>query len=107
MVVTGTDAVGGSSPNLHVELQLLVQRADFTPLEAIRAATFDAARVLGLAGEVGSLAAGRRADLVVMARNPAEDIRNSQTVLMVMRGGVVHERADPMPVPPLAEGPRR
>lgn len=107
MVVAGTDAIGGSSPNLHVELQLLVQRAGFTPLEAIRAATFDAARVLGLAGEVGSVAAGSRADLVVMARNPAEDIRNSQTVLMVMRGGVVHERTDPMPVPPLAEAPRR
>lgn len=107
MVLAGTDAVGGSSPNLHVELQLLVSRAGFSPLEAIRAATFDAARALGVAGTVGSIAVGRRADLVVLARSPADDIRNTQTVLMVMRGGIVQERIDPMPVPPLAEAPRR
>lgn len=107
MVLAGTDAVGGSSPNLHVELQLLVTRAGFSPLEAIRAATFDAARALGVAGTVGSIAVGRRADLVVLARSPADDIRNTQTVLMVMRGGIVQERIDPMPIPPLAEAPRR
>jgi imidazolonepropionase-like amidohydrolase len=107
MVLAGTDAVGGSSPNLHVELQLLVARAGFSPLDAIRAATFDAARALGIAGTVGSITVGRRADLVVLVRNPADDIRNTQTVLMVMRNGVVQERTDPMPVPPLAEAPAR
>jgi hypothetical protein len=107
MVLAGTDAIGGSSPNLHVELQLLVARAGFSPLDAIRAATFDAARALGIAGTVGSIAVGRRADLLVLARNPADDIRNSQSVLMVMRAGAMHERTDPMPVPPLAEAPGR
>jgi hypothetical protein len=106
-VVTGTDAIGGSSPNLHVELQLLVTRAGFSPLQAIRSATFDAARALGLADTEGSVAAGRRADLEVLVRDPVEDIRNTQTILMVLRGGVVHELIDPMPTPPLAEAPRR
>lgn len=100
-VVTGTDAIGGSSPNLHAELQFFVQRARFTPLQAIRAATLDAARAVGLGDVAGSIAVGRRADLVVLVRNPADDIRNTQTVAMVIRGGVVHERTDPMPVPPL------
>lgn len=106
-IITGTDAIGGSSPNLHVELQLLVGRAGFTPLQALRAATVDAAQAIGLGQETGQIAVGRRADLVVLARNPAEDIRNTQTVLMVLRDGVVHERTDPMPVPPLAEAPGR
>lgn len=106
-VITGTDAIGGSSPNLHVELQLLVHRAGFTPLQALRAATVDAAQAIGLGQETGRIAVGRRADLVVLARNPAEDIRNTQTVLMVLRNGVVLERTDPMPVPPLGEAPGR
>jgi len=106
-VVTGTDAIGGSSPNLHAELQFFVRRARFTPLQAIRAATFDAARAVGLGDVAGHIAVGRRADLVVLVRNPADDIRNTQTVTMVIRGGVVHERTDPMPVPPLAEPPVR
>jgi imidazolonepropionase-like amidohydrolase len=106
-VVTGTDAIGGSSPNLHAELQFFVRRARFTPLQAIRAATLDAARAVGLGDVAGQIAVGRRADLVVLVRNPADDIRNTQTVTMVIRGGVVHERTDPMPVPPLAEAPGR
>lgn len=104
-ILAGTDAVGGSSPNLHVELQLLVERAGLSPLEAIRAATFNAARALGLAGEIGSIAVGRRADLVVLDGNPADDIRNTQTVRAVVRRGVVFERTEPMPVPPLGSPP--
>lgn len=106
-VATGTDALGGSSPNLHVEMQLLVERAGFTPLQALRAATFDAARALGLAETVGRVQVGRQADLVVLARDPVADIRNTQTVILVLRAGVVHERTDPMPVPPLAAAPGR
>src|SRR5690606_17993922 len=104
-ILAGTDAVGGSSPNLHVELQLLVERAGLSPLEAIRAATFNAARALGLAGEIGSIAVGRRADLVVLDGNPADDIRNTQTLRAVVRRGVVFERTEPMPVPPLGSPP--
>lgn len=104
-IIAGTDAIGGSSPNLHVELQLLVERAGLTPLQAIRAATFDAARAIGIADQVGSIVVGRQADLVVLDGNPADDIRNTQTISVVIRGGVVHERTEPMPVPPLAEPP--
>jgi imidazolonepropionase-like amidohydrolase len=106
-IVAGTDALGGSSPNLHAELQLLVSRAGLTPLQAIRAATFDAARALGAAGAVGSIATGRRADLVILERNPADDIRNTLTVSIVLRNGIVHRRTEPMPVPPLAQAPVR
>lgn len=106
-IVAGTDALGGSSPNLHVELQLLVRRAGLRPVEAIRAATFNAARALGKAGDIGSIQIGRAADLVVLEQNPAVDIRNTQTVVMVMRNGVVHQRTLPMSQAPYAEAPPR
>ena len=106
-IIAGTDALGGSSPNLHAELQLLVSRAGLTPLQAIRAATFDAARALGVAGTVGSIAVGQRADLIILDRNPADDIRNTLTVSIVLRNGIVHRRTETMPVPPLAQAPLR
>ncbi len=104
-IVAGTDALGGSTPNLHAELQLLVARAGLTPLEAIRAATFNAARAIGQAGELGSIEVGRRANLVVLDRNPADDIRNTQTIVLVVRDGVVHRRVIPMAPGPYGEPP--
>jgi predicted amidohydrolase YtcJ len=104
-IVAGTDALGGSTPNLHVELQLLVRRAGLSPVEAIRAATVNAAQALGLANEMGSIRPGLRANLVVLDRDPSEDVRNTQTVLLVMRDGVVHRRTIPMPPAPLGEPP--
>lgn len=104
-IVAGTDALGGSTPNLHAELQLLVGRAGLTPVEAIRAATFNAARAVGRAGDLGSIEVGRRADLVVLDRNPADDIRNTQTIVLVMRDGVVHRRVIPMAPGPYGEPP--
>lgn len=104
-IVAGTDALGGSTPNLHVELQLLVKRAGLAPLEAIRAATSNAARALGRQAEIGSIVVGRRADLVVLDRNPADDIRNTQTVVLVLRDGVVHRRVIPMSIGPYGEAP--
>jgi len=55
---------------IHRELELLVE-SGFTPLEAIRAATYDAARVMRAEHEWGSLEAGRRADVLVVAGRPA------------------------------------
>lgn len=103
-IVAGTDALGGSSPNLHRELQLLVERAGMTPLEAIRAATFDSAAALGR-DDLGMVAPGRRADLVVLSVDPSLDIANTLTVQAVIKDGVVRRRQSPMPVPPGARAP--
>jgi imidazolonepropionase-like amidohydrolase len=104
-VVAGTDAVGGSTPNLHAELQLLVDRAGLTPLEALRAATLNGARALGAQDSLGTVAAGKLADLVVLAADPARDIRNTQTVVAVIKGGVMRERATPWRQGPHASPP--
>ena len=74
----------------HWELWML-QQGGMSPMEALRAATSDAARYLGLDGELGTLEKGKLADLVVLDRNPLEDIRNSESLAMVMLNGRLYD----------------
>ena len=89
-LIAGTDAMGypmvtpGSS--LHRELELLVE-SGLTPLEAIRAATVEPAQWLGREREFGRVAAGWRADLVLIDGNPLEDIRRLRDPSGVMVRG--------------------
>jgi imidazolonepropionase-like amidohydrolase len=62
-----------------------------TNLEAIRCATINGARALGLESEIGSLEKGKLADLIVLDRNPLENIRNSDSIAMVMMNGRVYD----------------
>ncbi|MDQ3137868.1 MAG: amidohydrolase family protein [Gemmatimonadota bacterium] len=75
--------------SLFGELRLLVDSIALSPTAALLAATRDAARAIG--GEpsrrIGTIEAGHYADLVLLARNPLEDIGNLETVEWVMRGG--------------------
>ncbi len=90
-ILAGTDApYPGVLPgeSLHAELELLVQ-AGMTPLEAIRAATVSAAECLRQADRVGSICEGLLADLVLLDRNPADDIRHTRAVRAVLVGGRV------------------
>ena len=70
----------------HGELDLMVE-AGLTPMQAIVAATGDAARCLRIDGELGTLAAGRWADFIVLGANPLDDIRNTRTVESVRIAG--------------------
>jgi imidazolonepropionase-like amidohydrolase len=72
---------------LHQELELLVG-AGLTPLQAIRAATGGAADILRRE-DIGVLAAGRAADVIVVGGNPAADIRATRDVRIVIRDGAV------------------
>jgi hypothetical protein len=78
---------------LHVELEHLVE-AGLTPMEAIRAATSDAARYLGRDKELGTVAPGKRADLVLLDANPLSDIRNSRRIRAVVLNGRLFDRAE-------------
>jgi hypothetical protein len=104
-IVAGTDAIGQRTPYIHTELQLLVDQVGLTPLEAIQAATQHGARALGIADSTGTIVAGKWADLVVLSADPSADVRNTQTVRMVIRGGQVHERREAWEVPPGAKEP--
>ena len=88
-MVMGTDAGNiGTLPGPAVfrEMRMMVE-AGLTPLEVLRSATFNGALALGMEGEVGVLASGRLADLVVLDADPLADIGNSSRVRLVMKGG--------------------
>lgn len=59
-----------------------------TPLQAVRSATVEAAKVLGKDGELGTLRAGAYADLIAVSGNPLDDIQVLESVAGVIKGGV-------------------
>lgn len=71
---------------VHEELQHLVE-AGLTPYEALRTGTVHPAAFLGLAHEAGTVAVGRRADLLLLADNPLDDVAHVHTPLGVMVDG--------------------
>ena len=74
----------------HWEIWMLAQ-GGFTPLEAIRCATYNGAHYLGMEQELGSLESGKLADLIVMANNPLENIRNTESIVYVMKNGRLYD----------------
>ena len=96
-LLAGTDVgntflVPGAS--LHEELRLLVENAGLSPLTALRAATLNPARMLGLSDSLGTIVAGQLADLVVLDANPLADIANTQRIRAVVVNGRLLRRAD-------------
>jgi len=77
--------------SLHDELSLLVH-AGLTPAEALRTATINPPRFLGLTDSLGSLATGKVADLVLLDGNPLEDIANTKRIRAVIQGGRLLDR---------------
>ncbi len=76
----------------HWELWMFTQ-GGMTPLEALRAATLNGARYLGMDKDIGSLEPGKLADLIVLDANPLENIRNSESVHYTVVNGRVFDAA--------------
>ncbi|MGO9895697.1 MAG: amidohydrolase family protein, partial [Bryobacteraceae bacterium] len=79
-------------PNIHRELQLLVEDCGLTPLEAIHAATAAAARAIGIDRDYGTLEPGKVADLAILRGDPSRNIRLTESVAAVMKAGVVYRK---------------
>jgi imidazolonepropionase-like amidohydrolase len=99
-IVAGTD-YGLPGFSLLRELELYVD-AGFTPLDAIRSATAIPAMVMGLANETGTIAAGMRADFVVLDADPLANIHNIRTGRWVVANGRMYDmtamrRAESLP----------
>jgi Tol biopolymer transport system component/imidazolonepropionase-like amidohydrolase len=73
----------------HWEIWAFVQ-GGMTPLQALRVATSAPAQALGLDRDLGSIEPGKLADFVVLARDPLSRIENTDSVELVVRGGVAH-----------------
>ncbi|SEL18622.1 Imidazolonepropionase [Pseudoxanthomonas sp. GM95] len=82
----------GEMPGLgyHWELEAYVA-GGATPMEALYAATMGSARTIGHAGEIGSLSTGKFADLLVLERDPRQDIRNTNSLVQVMKNGRLYD----------------
>ena len=76
----------------HWEMWALAM-GGMTPREILKAATIDGARIIGIDQDLGSLEAGKLADLVVLDRNPLTDIRNTNSVRYVMKNGELFDGA--------------
>jgi imidazolonepropionase-like amidohydrolase/Tol biopolymer transport system component len=76
----------------HWEIWIMAQ-GGFTPWEALRGATWDPAASLGMDHEIGSLEAGKLADIAIVDGNPLEDIRRSEFVTHTVINGRLYETA--------------
>lgn len=63
-----------------------------TPMDAILAATRNAADLIGASKDIGSIQAGRFADIVAVAGDPLKDVTELARVQFVMKGGTVYKR---------------
>ena len=70
-----------------MEMELMV-KAGLTPLEAITVATANGARLLKIDATQGTLQPGKAADLIILDKNPLEDIRNTRAISAVWKNGV-------------------
>ena len=91
LVALGTDS--GATPIRvqgfaeHVELELMMQ-AGLTPLQSITVATKNGAELLRISDHYGTLEPGKKANFIVLANDPSQDINNTKTIRAVWKNGV-------------------
>jgi imidazolonepropionase-like amidohydrolase len=90
-IALGTDAGVIPHGTNAREFGLLVEWGGLTPMAALNAGTLNAAKLLGWDARVGSLAAGKLADIVAVPGDPLSDIHATERVSFVMKGGVVYK----------------
>lgn len=99
-VAMGTDAGNPGTfhgPSVYREMELL-QEAGMSAVDVLVASSRVSAHALGREEDIGTLEAGKRADLVVLTQDPTLDVRNTAAVAWVMKGGVLHERRTLLPL---------
>jgi imidazolonepropionase-like amidohydrolase len=94
LLLAGEDptGIGGDLPGFgdQREVELLVE-AGFTPLEAIHIATYNGAQYLGELDRIGTIAAGKQADLVVIKGDPSKKIDDIENVEIVFKDGIGYD----------------
>jgi imidazolonepropionase-like amidohydrolase len=91
-IAFGTDAGVGAHGANGREFTLMVEWGGMTPMQAIVAATSSAARLLGWDDRLGTLAAGKLADIVAVPGDPLSDVSVLEKPSLVMKNGVIYKR---------------
>jgi imidazolonepropionase-like amidohydrolase len=89
-LLLGTDRPDYPGYAMHVEMESFV-RAGLTPAEVLRLSTRGAASALGVELDLGSLEPGKLADVVLLDASPLEEIRNTERIWRVIKGGWVYD----------------
>ena len=101
LIAAGTDGDtdwNAPYPALHEELELLVNHAGIPPVQAIRAATQIGAMAAGQEHLMGTVEAGKLANLVFVSRDPLADIGNLRSVVFTVKRGQIFARKDYSPI---------
>jgi imidazolonepropionase-like amidohydrolase len=80
-------------PSLHTELELLVD-AGLSPIDVLTIGTRNGAESLGILKDAGTISTGKRADLILVDKDPTKDIRNTRTISLVIKGGRAFRPSD-------------
>ena len=91
-IALGTDAGVIPHGTNAREFVLLVEWGGLSPMESIVAGTMNGSKLLGLDKNVGSLTAGKLADIVAVPGDPLKDIHNMQKTVFVMKNGVIYKQ---------------
>ncbi len=100
-VTTGTDGIAPSTdpwPTVFDELALLVTKAGLTPAEVIHAATQTGAQAAAQSADMGTIAPGKLANMIVLTRDPLADIENLKSLELTLKRGRTYPRADFKPL---------
>lgn len=88
-IASGFDASSAEGQGQNAHEIVAMTKLGWTPIEAIRAATMSAADLMGWQDRVGSIDAGKYADLIAVAGDPLADAKELEHVKFVMKGGAV------------------
>jgi len=96
-IAAGTDWVNAGDdpfPPLFHEIELLVSRAGLSPAEALQAASINGAAILGLEQSMGTVEAGKLANIAFLEEDPRSDVAALKSVVLTLKRGVAFRRAD-------------
>lgn len=103
MISAGTDRHNADDdpfPPLYLELELLADKVGMPVADVIRSATLIGAKTVGREDEMGTLEPGKLANMVFVAKNPLEDIRNLRSVTLTIKRGTRYPRNEFQPISP-------
>lgn len=94
-IVAGSDSDGFWEEGeiaLYDELITLVEKAGMDTKSALRSATYNPARLLGIDDELGSISVGKKADIIVFETSPLDDIRNVNQIHLTIKNGFIYSK---------------